>query len=62
MPLYGWETLAAGQFYWGGILLKSNGGVRRLAHPGWQSGDEYMDICQLYCETHTSSSYESRSK
>ena len=31
-------TLAAGQFYWGGILLKSNGGVRRLAQPGWQSG------------------------
>ncbi len=25
------ETIAAGQFYWGGILLKSNGGVRRLA-------------------------------
>ena len=55
-------TMAAGQFYWGGILLKSNGGVRRLAQPGWQSGDEYMDISQLYCETHTSSSYESRSK
>ena len=25
------ETIAAGQFYWGGILLKSNGGVRRSA-------------------------------
>ena len=31
----GLGTLAAGQFYWGGILLKSNGGLRRLAQPGW---------------------------
>jgi len=54
--------MAAGQFYWGGILPKSNGGVRRLAQPGWQSGVEYMDISQLNCETHTSSRYESRSK
>ena len=55
-------TLAAGQFYWGGILLKSNGGVRRLAQPGWQSGDEYMDISQPNCETYKSSRCESRPK
>ena len=55
-------TLSAGQFYWGGILPKSNGGVRRLAQRGWQSRDEYMDISQPNCETHTSSRCESRSK
>ena len=27
-------TVAAGQFYWGGILLKSNGGARSLAQHG----------------------------
>ena len=58
----GRETVSAGQFYWGGILPKSNGGVRRLAQPGWQSGDEYMDISQLNCETYKSNRYESRSK
>jgi hypothetical protein len=58
----GGGTLAAGQFYWGGILQKCNGGVRRLAQPGWQSGDEYMDISQPNCETHRSSRCESRSK
>jgi hypothetical protein len=61
-PLSGRGTLAAGQFYWGGILLKSNGGLRRLAQPGWQSGVEYMDRSQLNCETYMSSRYESRSK
>ena len=34
-PLTGRGTLAAGQFYWGGILPESNGGVRRLAQRGW---------------------------
>ena len=55
-------TLAAGQFYWGGILPKSNGGVRSLAQPGWQSGVEYMDISQTNCETYKSSRCESRPK
>ena len=27
-------TVAAGQFYWGGILLKSNGGARSLVQHG----------------------------
>jgi hypothetical protein len=56
-------TLAAGQFYWGGILLKRNGGVRRWAQPGWQSGEkEDMDISPPDCETHQSSRGESRPK
>ena len=54
--------MAAGQFYWGGILLKSNGGARRLAQPGWQSGFECIGISQPNCETYKSSRYESRSK
>ena len=28
-------TVSDGQFYWGGILLKSNGGVQSLPHRGW---------------------------
>ena len=58
----GGGTLAAGQFYWGGILQKRNGGARRLAQPGWQSGDEGMDISQPDWETDGSSRCESRSK
>ena len=60
--LTGRGTRAAGQFYWGGILPKSNGGVRSLAQPGWQSGVEYMDISQTNCETYKSSRCESRPK
>ncbi len=33
-----------GQFYWGGILLKSNGGVQSLPHRGWQSRVERKGI------------------
>ena len=62
LPLPGGGTLAAGQFYWGGILPKSNGGVRRLAQRRCQWRDEYMDISQPNCETYTSSRCESRSK
>ncbi len=28
-------TMPDGQFYWGGILLKSNGGAQSLPHRGW---------------------------
>ena len=38
IPLTGQGTVLAGQFYWGGILPKSNGGLRRFPQPGWQSG------------------------
>ena len=31
----GIRTVSDGQFYWGGILLKSNGGVQSLPHRGW---------------------------
>ena len=61
-PRLGAVTLPAGQFYWGGILPKSNGGVRRSAQPGLQSGIEYMDICRPNCETHKSIRCESRPK
>jgi hypothetical protein len=30
-------TVAGGQFYWGGILLKSNGGVQRFPQAGRKS-------------------------
>jgi hypothetical protein len=29
------RTVSDGQFYWGGILLKSNGGVPSLLYHGW---------------------------
>ncbi len=60
VPLSGRGTVSAGQFDWGGFLLKSNGGVRSLAQPGWQSGVEDTAISQAHCETHKSSRYESR--
>lgn len=31
-----WDwTVSGGQFCWGGILLKCNGGVQSLPHRGW---------------------------
>jgi hypothetical protein len=54
--------MAAGQFYWGGILLKSNGGARSLAQRGWQSRFECIGISQTNCETYKSSRDESRPK
>lgn len=38
------RTLSDGQFDWGGILLKSNGGVQSLLHRGWQSRVERKGI------------------
>lgn len=49
-----------GQFDWGGLLLKSNGGVRRCAQTGRKSVAEYKGKSALDCETDTSSRYESR--
>ena len=40
----GSRTVSDGQFDWGGILLKSNGGVPSLLHRGWQSRDERKGI------------------
>ena len=56
----GRRTVSDGQFYWGGILLKSNGGVQSLLHRGWQSRIERKSIKQVDCETNKSSRYESR--
>ena len=60
-PLSGWGTMSDGQFDWGGRLLKSNGGVQRLAQRGRKSRNEYKRTSQLDCETNKSSRYESRS-
>jgi hypothetical protein len=53
-------TVSGGQFDWGGLLLKSNGGVQRYPQRGWQSRLERKGIRVLNCETHKSSRYESR--
>ena len=58
----GCGTMSAGQFYWGGILPKSNGGARRLAQRGWQSRVECIGISQPNCETYRSNRCESRPK
>ena len=61
-PESGCGTMAAGQFYWGGILLKSNGGARWWAQRGWQSRVECIGTSPPNCETDRSSRYESRPK
>ena len=57
----GQGTVSVGQFDWGGLLPKSNGGVQRYPQPGWQSGVERKGRRVLDCETYQSSRYESRS-
>jgi hypothetical protein len=59
-PSSGQGTMAAGQFYWGGILLKSNGGARRWAQHSWQLCVECKGTSPPNCETYKSSRYESR--
>ncbi len=61
-PEAGLGTMAAGQFDWGGLLLKGNGGVLRFPQHGWQSCVEHMGRRELNCETDRSSRYESRTK
>ena len=55
----GQRTVSVGQFDWGGLLPKSNGGVQRYPQPGWQSGIERKGRRVLDCETHQSSRNES---
>ena len=55
------RTDSVGQFDWGGLLLKSNGGVQRYPHSGWQSEVERKGRRMLNCETDKSSRCESRS-
>jgi hypothetical protein len=57
----GQGTVSVGQFDWGGLLQKSNGGVQRYTQPGWQSGFERKGRSVLNCETYQSSRCESRS-
>ena len=56
----GQGTVSVGQFDWGGLLQKSNGGVQRYSQPGRQSGNERKGRRVLDCESYDSSRYESR--
>ena len=53
-------TVLGGQFGWGGLLLKSNGGAQWFPQHGWQSCVECKGTRELDCETHKSSRCESR--
>ena len=46
------RTVSGGQFDWGGLLLKSNGGAQRYTQRVWQSRIEHKGISVLNCETH----------
>ena len=56
----GQGTVLGGQFDWGGLLQKSNGGVQRQAQTGWQSVVERKGISLLDCEWDTTSRVERR--
>ena len=56
----GLRTLSVGQFDWGGLLPKCNGGAQWYPQPGRQSGKERKSRRVLDCETNKSSRYESR--
>ena len=56
----GHGTVLGGQFDWGGLLLKRNGGVQRYPQRGWQSRKERKGKRVLDCETDRSSRCESR--
>ena len=56
----GSRTVVVGQFDWGGLLLKSNGGAQWSPQAGWQSVVERKGIRWLDCETDVSNRYESR--
>ena len=53
-------TVLSGQFDWGDLLLKGNGGVQRYPQPGWQSGIERKGRRVLDCEPDGASRDESR--
>ncbi len=46
------RTVSVGQFDWGGLLQKSNGGAQWYPQPGWQSGIERKGRRVLDCETY----------
>src|SRR5699024_7983663 len=60
LPLSGRETVSVGQFDWGGLLLKCNGGAQRFPQNGWKSFAECKGRRELDCETDKSSRDESR--
>ncbi len=53
-------TVSGGQFYWGGSLLKGNGGVQRFSQAGRKLAVERKGIRELDCKTNKSSRDESR--
>ncbi len=55
----GQGTVLGGQFDWGGLLQKSNGGVQRQTQTGWQSVVERKGISLLDCECYGTSRSES---
>ncbi len=55
------ETVSDGQFFWGGSLLKGNGGVQRFFQAGRKSAVEYKGRRELNCKTYKSNRDESRS-
>ncbi len=56
----GYLTVSGGPFFWGGILLKGNGGVQRLPQAGRKSAVECKGRRGLDCKTYKSSRGESR--
>jgi hypothetical protein len=46
----GHRTVLGGQFDWGGLLPKGNGGVQRHTQRGWQSRLERKGTSVLNCE------------
>ena len=56
----GQGTVLDGQFDWGGLLQKSNGGVQRQAQSGWQSDVERKGRSLLDCECYSTSRAERR--
>ena len=52
-------TVSGGQFDWGGLLLKGNGGAQRSPQADWNPAVECKGIRGLDCETDRSSRRES---
>ena len=52
-------TVLGGQFDWGGLLPKRNGGVQRQAQGGWQSPVERIGTSLPDCECYGTSRSES---
>ena len=53
-------TVSGGQFYWGGSLPKSNGGVQRFPQARRKLAEECKGKRKLDCKTYKSSRDESR--